>query len=606
MTDISDIPLPPLRPVTFAGTAGLLHLPAREGHAEVGIVIVEPWGFDALSLRRALRILADRLAGLGYPVLRYDQPGSGDALSTAADVVGLDPFREALSSACDTLQAETGVVRVAVIGLGLGAPLAAEWARAAPETAAGLVLLAPVLRGRAFLRELQLRAAMIGEMTGSPPEVGEGEALVVAGLPMSAGLADELRGMALTPETVPQGLAVQVLARPDASAEEDFARAIGARPGCSGGTFAGYADAVSDPTLSVPPEGDCTAITRFLARNIPVRRNEMPETAHRAMTGVVGAVQAGNGFRERFCVFGPDEALVGVWCEPTRVTGMARCDVRPVILLGAGGNPRAGWARGGTFAARVLALAGIPSLRFDLADVGDSRARAAGPEVVHYHGGQVAELSAALDLCQLWWGGDAAVVVGSCGGAYLALNGAVADPRVGHVIAVNLQRFLWDPRDDVGEVLRLGNVSASAYGRKLFDTEKLRRLVAGKVALGAIVLDLSRRAFRESERRLAPWLFGLLPFSRLFARVHQGLASLAARDVKVELVFSEGDPGLDQLDIFFGRSHARLAAYPNVSVMTLPGADHNLTHIADRAPVLARAAAAARRVQSASRIQAAE
>ena len=431
-----------------------------------------------------------------------------------------------------------------------------------------------------------MRAAMIGDMTGSPPVAAEGAALAVAGLAISDPLAAEIRGVKLDAGEVRQDLPVLALARPGVAAEEAFADAFAGRPDCEAGLFEAFDAAVADPTLSLPPE-DAFSRVEALVHRVVLREQESRVQVLPALSSPSEvAVLEGNGWREQLVVFGPEEALVGVWCTPRAPRfGVSH----PVVFLGAGGNPRAGWARGTAQMARRLASEeGIASLRFDLADVGDSRARSGAPSTVHYWSGQTEELFAALDLCQRFVPGSQVIVAGSCGGAYLALNGAMADTRIAHVVAINLQRFLWDARDDVGRILRLGNVATRDYGYKLLDRGKLRRLLSGQVAAGAILGEVMRRGLRGVERASAPWLFGLSPFSRLYRRVHRGLEGLAARGVPVDLVYSEGDPGLAQLDLFFGRSRSGLAAYRNVDVKMLPGADHSLTRAADREPVFAR------------------
>lgn len=587
--------LAPVRPLAFADTFGRLH-PAEGG---TGVVVCEPWGYEALCARRSLRILADRLAGLGYPVLRYDQPGSGDAAGEAGAADSLAPFRETLAAACVALVGETGVKRIVLAGVGLGGALAALHAAGDPQKVAGLVLLAPVVKGRTWLREVQARAAMIGELTGIAPQPDADEALAIAGLPMPQGLADDIRGIDLSTLAVPDRVAVLTLVRDGRPAEAALAEALACRSGGAQGVFAGHDDMMGDPTGAVPPLADFARIEDWLSAVLPAggRDGDTP-------LGLGGPARlAGKGFVEEALVFGPADNLYGIWCAPA---GTVIEGVHPAIFMSTGGNPQSGWARGTVEAARALARAGVPSLRFDVADIGDSRPVPGGPAVVHYHEGQKRELAAALDLALARASAGGAVVVGACGGAYLAFNGAVDDGRVAHVVALNLQRFLWDPRDDVAEVLRFGHTSARDYGRKMLSTEKWKRVLSGKTSAFGILRSLANRAYRAGERRLAPWLFGLLPFSRLYRRVHANLASLSARGTKVELLFSEGDPGLAQMDVFFGNGWGRLEAYPNVSVAMIAGADHNLTRRDARDVLFAHVLAATHGRAAADRDQAAE
>lgn len=569
-----------LTPLVIEDCPGLLH----EADGDIGVVICDGWGYEGLCARRSWRILADQLAGAGYPVLRFDWPGMGDALAEPRDVTTLAHLNRALDRACAVMAGRDGIRAVALIGLGLGAALAARRAAAHPEKVAGLALLAPLVKGKSFLREVQAQALMIGQVTGVPPETGPGEALSIAGLGMARELADEIRALDLSGLDVREDMPRLILAREGKAAEAKLADRLAGSPSGTAAIFAGYDDLMIDPTGSIPPFLDFERILAWFAASLPLSLQGAAAGDTAAATKVRLETEI---FHETPCVFGPNAGLVGVWCEP--------CEVqhgRPVLFLNAGATPRAGWARGTAEMARALAGRGIASLRFDGADFGDSRPHPQGPAIMHYHANQRADLSAALDLlgdrC-----GSGAVVVGGCGGAYLALNGAVADERIAHVIAVNLQRFLWDPRDDVAEVLRYGHAAPSGYGRKLLSRDGWRALLRRRAEVPALALYLTRTLYRKAERRFAPYLFGLLPFSRLYRRVHRNLSALCDRPVRVELVYSEGDSGLEQLRTFFGRDSRRLGAYPNIELVLIADADHNLTPRAARAVLLERIAAAA-------------
>ncbi|MFX8848546.1 hypothetical protein ABTM68_19785, partial [Acinetobacter baumannii] len=61
--------------VSFGRCQGWYH-PSEGARA---VLICQPQGFEDLCARKSLRVLAERLAGVGMPVLRYDAPGCADA-----------------------------------------------------------------------------------------------------------------------------------------------------------------------------------------------------------------------------------------------------------------------------------------------------------------------------------------------------------------------------------------------------------------------------------------------------------------------------------------------------------------------------------------------
>ena len=123
--------------------------------------------------------------------------------------------------------------------------------------------------------------------------------------------------------------------------------------------------------------------------------------------------------------FGPDQGLIGVLTRPT-VVG----DERPRIgclLLNVGVNHRIGPRRINVKAARRLAAAGIPSLRFDLSGMGDSLASAAQND---FRQQALVDMKAALDQLQACTGLTRFIVLGICSGATNGMALALADPRV--------------------------------------------------------------------------------------------------------------------------------------------------------------------------------
>lgn len=104
------------------------------------------------------------------------------------------------------------------------------------------------------------------------------------------------------------------------------------------------------------------------------------------------------------------------------------------VLTNSGVIPRSGPHRMNVHLARHFAKMGIPSIRFDMSGLGDSR-RATGslPMVEQW----VADTRAAMDEAQARLGCDGFFMVGFCSGAEVAHLTALADPRLRGAV-------LWD------------------------------------------------------------------------------------------------------------------------------------------------------------------
>src|SRR5262249_54976492 len=126
----------------------------------------------------------------------------------------------------------------------------------------------------------------------------------------------------------------------------------------------------------------------------------------------------GDGFRETPLRFGEGNRLSGILCEPTGTRAGATA-----LLLTTAYDRHAGWGRMSVTMARTLARDGIPSLRFDTANVADSPPLPDAQEQVLYSPAQLQDVSAALDLLEAEKLLPA-FAVGRCSGGYLAYQSA--------------------------------------------------------------------------------------------------------------------------------------------------------------------------------------
>ena len=130
-----------------------------------------------------------------------------------------------------------------------------------------------------------------------------------------------------------------------------------------------------------------------------------------------------NEIKEFPVLFGSDGSLLGMIAVP--IEG----PVQPVacIFYNMGGNHRVGPRRINVKLARQLAEAGVSSIRFDLAGLGDS-----GPVTGSktFMAQAILDVQAAMDQIQESLGVRRFILMGLCSGAPSSLEATVADPRV--------------------------------------------------------------------------------------------------------------------------------------------------------------------------------
>jgi exosortase A-associated hydrolase 2 len=115
-------------------------------------VFCHPFGEEKLWTHRVFVTFARALAGLGHPVLRFDYRGNGDSSGAFADS-SIATALDDLDVAIGTLKARTDSAAVGLVGLRLGATLAAT-AAAARTDVSRLVLWAPIVDGGRYAQDL--------------------------------------------------------------------------------------------------------------------------------------------------------------------------------------------------------------------------------------------------------------------------------------------------------------------------------------------------------------------------------------------------------------------------------------------------------------------
>lgn len=133
---------------------GVYH-PANPGNDRLqGVVLCYPFGQEYMRSHRAFRQLAALLAQKGFHVLRFDYRGTGDSARELEDVSPEDWLAD-IDLAMAELRDRSGVQSVSLVGLRLGALLAAQVASRLTSKLASLVLWDPLISGRDYLKELK-------------------------------------------------------------------------------------------------------------------------------------------------------------------------------------------------------------------------------------------------------------------------------------------------------------------------------------------------------------------------------------------------------------------------------------------------------------------
>jgi alpha-beta hydrolase superfamily lysophospholipase len=550
-------------------------------------VLCGPVGWEYTRAHRAIRHLADRFAASGIPALRFDYHGIGDSPGSDLDPGRLETWQGNIRAAIARAQALAGTPRVCLVGIRLGATLAALVAAGQPVER--LVLWNPCVRGKPYVRELQAIAAS----AAAEPSREDG-LLESAGFVMTAETVAAVRAIDLQNADLGSTGRVLVLARENLAADDSYAKHLSARgvpndfmivPGWSG--------MMAEHQFTVVPEVALDAIVKWVheTRGAMAHASSQPPPATSPAAGAgpgpdTLALRAPGAHRieERACHFGADRQLFGILTRE----GDDR-DRTAVLIFNAGAVHHVGPNRVYVALARNLAAQGFACLRFDLEGIGDSVLRGPGRENHPYPAHATADARAALEFMKSEYGYTRFVGLGLCSGAHTAFHAGLAESgeEFGELILINPLTFYWTEGMSLETVSKFEDLQA--YRKSMRDPARWLKLLRGDVNF-ARLLEVAMDRPRTLARSYYDALCEMLLPDRA-PRLSQDLRRLLEHQRRVTFLIAEGDPGRDILMAGAKHTASRGLKSGRIRLEMIPGGDHTFSRLTPREALLERLAA---------------
>jgi pimeloyl-ACP methyl ester carboxylesterase len=154
-------------------------------------------GQEYMRSHRTFVQLAVRLANVGFPVLRFDYFGTGDSSGDSEQGNSLQWIVD-ISSAVDELKRQSGLKKICLVGLRLGASLATITGERRKDIDS-LVLWDPIVDGESYIRELKkLQAQMMKYSYARMKKLTrDGTHTEILGFPISDLMFSDLMGINL-------------------------------------------------------------------------------------------------------------------------------------------------------------------------------------------------------------------------------------------------------------------------------------------------------------------------------------------------------------------------------------------------------------------------
>ncbi|SAL77622.1 alpha/beta hydrolase [Caballeronia choica] len=565
-----------MKPIAFGGRFGWLH----PGQGTRGVVICSPFGHEEPWCHKGIRYLAEELSAYGIPVLRFDYWATGDSAGLDGDPHRFDAFVADVVAAVERLKEQTGVTSVTLCGLRLGATFAALASRLCAVDS--LVLLAPVTRGRVYLRELTaLRKTWLDNLAAPLRATQQDKPFYVLGQIYSDTLCNELDALDLSkamddhPSIPARVLVLDARSRASAALCSTL-RGRGVE--VEAGVLDGYFEYVNETKSSVVPARALARVAQWVADGEPGTRvrSRTNRGARPSVSLDDEAIIETPSARERPVVFGAS-GLFGILCEPR-----GRLAYGPVMLItNTAGSVHHGDSRLSVRIAREMARRGIASMRIDARGIGDSPPRTAqGPLDLNasIHAGTTIEDVATAAAWLKRKGYHTVISFGICSGAYSALRASLVEPALTAVIAVNIARFYIPEGMSVEELEEMHRHSMARVGRAIFKPSKWWLVLSGKRSFRpiaeAVVSNLIAR-LRSHRIDAAGSRAGSVEGTTL-TDPHCVVHALERKGVRTLLVYGSGDEGVEQLNAHFGKRGKKLSRFSNVRAVVFDELDHAL------------------------------
>jgi pimeloyl-ACP methyl ester carboxylesterase len=561
--------------------------PRRFDH---GVIICPPIGYEQLHSHRTLRHLADALSRESIPTMRFDWDGTGDSTGIDEDPDRYSTWLENVRDAVRWMREHQGCQQISLIGLRMGATLAAI--ATTGHEIGNLVLWAPVMKGRAYVREMKVLS-----LTSDAPirtETPLSNDIEAAGFTLSAETAAALGTIDML-QTRPECQRALVVSRDDLPTDHRLCNHLRTLEiAAEQITVPGFAQMMAEPHRGQVPDLAIHQITAWLSNAIavdgasysPVDQSGSDALSASGETDTCTWSDAANGeqFRESTIPVSSSPELFGIVTEPVIATDP--CEPM-IVLLNAGSSYRIGPGRLNVVLARHLAAQGFRCLRMDLGGLGDSRVEPGNQENDSYPATAFRDIDLTLNELTRRFGAQRFVLMGLCSGAYAAFQAAaqIRNPALTEAVLINPLTFYWKDGMSLDAAPSKQLVSYHYYAGEVLKPQKWLKLLSGrsKIGIAGAIRLVARRLklLKISGTNNASAAMQLHPGSEPGHPKREDLSgdlkSIAASGRHLGMFFSTGDPGFSILNFHAQKAASAMQSTGRLKISFLADSDHTFS-----------------------------
>jgi alpha-beta hydrolase superfamily lysophospholipase len=542
---------------------GWLHQPNQPFEPRLGVVICGPFGYESICAHRGVREFAEGIVAAGIPTLRFDYLGTGDSADSNDSDDHVKLWTRDVIAAIHELRSRTGVERICLLGIRLGA-LLATLAATECNTVEALILIGPVVSGKRYVRELRTAQLAGIALAGTAPADGSPEAgrnnsgaLEAGGFSLSAATLQSLVAADLLTATPPPVSSMLILDNDKLPSAHRWAEALThSAVELEYRSLPGLIEmAMTAPQFAVVPHAMIETSRHWLATLVAPLKSGMTAESSQASTSPLesSVTTLAPSIAERPVFISAGTTLFGIVTEP-RADEKRR---RGVILLNPGADSHIGASRMYVSLARRWARRGYFVLRLDLAGIGDSATRSGRTDDEVFPDEATNDIRSAIEFMRSRYGIVDMTLAGLCSGAYHALRAAVAGASVNRILMVNPQNYFWKKGMTLDQVQLVEVVhNPGLYRRSMLSPRAWLKMLSGQVNVTRIGIIYFHRLLLAAETTVRT--VGRRLGIRLPNDLGWELEKIVGTGIRATFLFARGEPGIELLKLQAGSKATQL------------------------------------------------
>ncbi len=554
-----------------------LHLPKDRTISTMGMVVCNPLGYEYSHSHRTVRHLCDAVAASGQACIRFDYHGTGDSFSDLFEDNRIATFLENIHQVIQALKTKTGVTQICLLGIRLGATLAAEYCK--NNEVEQLILWSPCVKGRAYVREMKALEKLASH--SDSVNAKEKDFIDSGGFIVTNKTADVLSQINLLKQQYLVNNGILLIERNDIHPSEKLIQSLTTTNiPFQQYSMDGYLDMMAEPQETVIPDKTINKIISW-----SVTQNNLVDNLEIKIIDEnfrkTASTQDCN-CTEQLCIH-----------KQTQLFGILNLPVNfdfdsyqgPVIILANSGSVhRVGPNRVYVELARELSNSGFPSFRFDLTNLGDSVQGLPEDENHPYPFQATEDISEIINYLEDKFNLRQFVISGLCSGAHNTFHAGLElsqTHKLKAVILINPLRFYRETSETRNETPTYQvERDSQQYAKSAFDLQKWKKLLSGKVD----IFYLFKFAWTKFYRKIKASLAAIFELTGL----HDGnqlsidLRRYAQTNIQLKVFVASKDPGEKILKTEARRVVEKMIKEKQLQISTISNADHTFSSITCR------------------------